>query len=241
MILSSGSSAGTAFDFFVPALQVWVGLGIDADIVHLVKVHGTEGTDISHGELISHNVAVMGQVVVQIIQKLENILAIFLAPLREGFANTGEIATGVLEAHAGGQKEGKLQPSHPHLDFGFFPGGGAHQRRFWLYFLEIAADSNTLAQMAAVIELQHRHLAHGVFLLELGRHVLALGQINLHILHGNVFFGQKYAYPTRVWSLLHFIDLHGDASFCWSDVERWWWNPFLTDQSKTILLKMFGQ
>src|SRR5690606_21357344 len=148
--LSSGSSAGTAVHFFVPALQVWMGLGIDADLVHLVKVHGTEGTDIGNGELLSHNVVVAGQVLVQIIHELQDALAVFLAPLREGFADAGKVAAAVLEAHASGQKEGKLQPTHPHFNLGFFSGSGAHQGRFWLHFLEITADGDTFAQVGAV-------------------------------------------------------------------------------------------
>ena len=110
------------------------------------------------------------------------------------------------------QQDFQFHAPVPHLNLGPFHGGGAHQDRFRMDFLKIAADGAGLGNAGAVIQFQHGHLAQGI----LGQ-IICLPVFTFHPVHGDggnfqALLGDKYPYPAGVWRGGQVIELHGSFS-----------------------------
>ena len=83
----------------------------------------------------------VGEFLVQPLQTLRRVAALTLAVVRELLDAVGEVRVGVAEDLHDRQRDLELHPPLPHLDAGGLLGvAAAHQRRFRLQLLEVAAD-----------------------------------------------------------------------------------------------------
>ena len=128
-------------------------------------------------------------------------------------APAGEGGGGIAE-HLCQAGEGlELGAAFPHLDEGAVPPVHAEERRRGVPVFEIAADRHRLADLRAVVELQHRHDAPVV------AGEIAVGEMRalagLHHLKLDALLGQIDQHPARIGRGAPTVELHCGLLWAW--------------------------
>ena len=106
---------------------------------------------------------------------------------------------GVADAVGDGAEEVQLHAAVGHLDEGAVFEALAHQVGLGVAAFEVAADGARLAEVAAVIELEHRHLGERALGAVVGTAVLVLADLDHHLLDaGDALLGDEHLHAARV-------------------------------------------